>query len=117
MVRFFEIFLNVDFDSSKEVSWCTERNAKNTKSLLSIFTEKMKKNHQNVPITGILGGNLHFWRFFLIFSLTVLSKDLRFFALHSVPQDASFELSKSTFRKNFRFFTIKGDPFDLGGVK
>ena len=60
------------FDSSKEAYWGTERNAKNHKYLLSTVTEKIKKNHQNVPKTGILGGNLHYWRFFLIFSVTVL---------------------------------------------
>ena len=52
-----------------------------------------------------------------MFSVTLLGKDLWFFAMRPVPQDASFELSKSTFRKHFRFFTIRGDPFDLGGVK
>ena len=40
--------------------------------------------------------NAHFWWFFLIFTETVLRKELKFFALHSVNQDASFELSKST---------------------
>ena len=38
-----------------------------------------------------------FWRFFWIFSVTVLGKDLWFFALRSLHQDTSFELSKSTF--------------------
>ena len=98
---------NFDFDSSKEASWGTERNAKNHKSLPSTVTEKIKKNHQNIPKTEIFGKKLHFWRFFLIFSVTVLGKDLWFFALRSVPQDAAFELSKSTFRINFRFFTIR----------
>ena len=32
-------------------------------------------------------------------------------------QDPSFELSKITIGNIFRFFTIRGDPFDLGGVK
>ena len=55
-----------------------------------------------------------FWWFFLIFSVTVLGKDLWFFALRSVHQDASFVLSKSTLRKN-QIFYHTGDPFDLGG--
>ena len=32
-------------------------------------------------------------------------------------QDASFELSKSTIGQFFRFFTQRGDPYDLGGVQ
>ena len=32
-------------------------------------------------------------------------------------QDASFELSKSTIGQFFRFFTIRGDPFDFEGVQ
>ena len=47
----------------------------------------------------------------------VLCRELRFFALHSVHQNPSFELSKSTFRQFFRFFTLRGDPFDLGEGK
>ena len=39
--------------------------------------------------------------------------ELGFFALHSVHQDASFELSKTA----FGFFNIRGDPSDLGGVQ
>ena len=42
---------------------------------------------------------------------------LRFFALHSVHQDTSFELSKSTIGQFFGFFTIRGDPFDFGGFR
>ena len=41
--------------------------------------------------------------FILFFSITVLGKVLWFFALFLVPNDASFELSKSTFRKNSDF--------------
>ena len=52
-----------------------------------------------------------FWKFFSSFSVTVLGKDLWFFALRSVTQEASFELSKSTFRKVFRFFNVRGDPY------
>jgi hypothetical protein len=68
----------------------------------------MVKNGQN----GKKMTNLS--RFFLIFSETVLCRELRFFALHSVHQNPSFELSKSTFGQ---FFTLRGDPFDLGGGK
>ena len=47
----------------------------------------------------------------------VLCRKLWFFALDSVHQNPSFELSKSTIRQFFIFFTIRGDPCDLGGVK
>ena len=53
----------------------------------------------------------------MIISKAMLCGELGFFALHSVPQDASFELSKKGFRQFFRFFIIRGDPFDLGGLK
>ena len=43
--------------------------------------------------------NGHFGRFFLIFSEMGLCRELRFFALHSVHQNPSFELSKSTFQQ------------------
>ena len=49
-----------------------------------------------------------FWWFFLIFSVTVLDKDLWFFALRLMHQDASFELSKSTFGKKILIFHHKG---------
>ena len=39
-----------------------------------------------------------------------------FFALQSVHQDASFELSNSTIRWFSIFTLVRGDPFDLGGV-
>ena len=40
-----------------------------------------------------------------------------FFPLDSVHQNTSFELYKSKFRKNFRLFTLRGDPFNFGVVK
>ena len=61
-------------------------------------TEKIKKNHQNIPNIGIIGENLHFWMFFLIFSLTVLGKDLWFFALRSVL----FKISKFGFASSYQ---------------
>ena len=94
MVKNLKKFRNANFDSSKEASWGTERNAKNHKSLSSTVTEKIKKKHQNVPKTGYFGK---------IGFLEVLGKDLWFFALRSVPPDASFEPSKSTFQKNPNF--------------
>ena len=61
--------------------------------------------------------NAHFWWFFLIFTETVLRKELMFFVLHSVNQDSSFELSKSTIGHFFMNFSLRGDPFDFGGVR
>ena len=62
-------------------------------------------------------GKFVFLEVFLDFLSNDSGKDLWFFALCSVPQDASFELSKPTFRRKFQLFTIKGDPFDLGGAR
>ena len=56
----------------------------------------------------ILAKKGNFLRFFLIFSETILWTELRFFALHSVHHDASFELSKSTIRRFFRFCMTSG---------
>ena len=32
-------------------------------------------------------------------------------------QDADLELSKTAFRQFFRFFTTRGDPYDIGWLK
>ena len=55
-------------------------------------------------------------RFFLIFSETLLCKELVFFALHSVQQDASFELLKTFFGIFLIFFIKRRDPSDLAGA-
>ena len=53
----------------------------------------------------------------MIISVTVLCKELGvFFALNSVQQDTSYELSKTIFGQFFTFF-IKRDPSNLAGVK
>ena len=57
------------------------------------------------------------WGFSQFFSETALCTELGFFALHSVHQDASFELSKTSFGHFFIFFIIRGDPFDFRGGK
>ena len=54
------------------------------------------------------------WSFSCFFLETVLCKMLGFFALHSVQQDTSFELSKASFGQFFIFFIMRGDPSDLG---
>ena len=45
----FEKWSEVDFDSPKKESWCTECNAKNLSSLQSTVSEKIKKNCQKYP--------------------------------------------------------------------
>ena len=60
-------FPNVDFDSSKEASWGTGRNAKNHKSLPSTFTEKIKKKTPKCPKMGHFWGKLAFLEIFLDF--------------------------------------------------
>ena len=53
------------------------------------------------PKNGHFLGKLAFLKVFLDFLKTGSGKDLWIFALRSVPQDASFELSKPTFRQTF----------------
>ena len=86
------------------------------RSLPSTVTEKITKNHQNVQKWTFFG-KFAFWRLFLISSVMVLSKGLWFFALRSVHQDSSFELSKSTFGKKIQIFHPKEGPFGSWGVK
>ena len=76
------------------------------------FLKKSRKTLKNWSFFAILAEKGNFWRFFLIFSVTILVKDLRFSALCSVPQDDSFELSKSKFQKKFKFSIIRADPLD-----
>ena len=57
----------------------------------------------------MMAKNGNFLGFFLIFSEMVLCKALRFFALTSVHQDASLELSKSNIGQFFCFVS-KGGP-------
>ena len=84
---------------------------KNVWMLILIVPKKPRKTSKNtnflqkLPFWGNFGS-------FSWFSQYRYSKYLWFFALHSVPPDVSFELSKWTLGKNFIFFTIKGDPFD-----
>ena len=49
----------------------------------------------------------------MILSVTVFFKGMGSFALRSVHQNASFELSNTAFGQFFKIFTIR----DLGGVK
>ena len=69
--------------------WDTERNEKNRSPLQSTVIEKIKKNCQKLAVFEEKNAFLTIFRqFFLIFSRTVLCRGLRFFALHSVSQDA-----------------------------
>ena len=73
-----KIVKKVYFDSSKEASWCTERNARNPSSLQSMVSEKIMKNLQKLPFLIRIAQKGNFWRFFLIFSETVLCRELGF---------------------------------------
>ena len=75
------------------------------------------KKSRKLSFLAVLVKNGYFMMFFLIFSETVLCKGLGFFVLHSVRQDASFELSKTSFGIFSPIFHYKWDSFDLGGVK
>ena len=103
------------FDSSKEASWCTECNPKYPSSLQSTDSEKVWKNLQNdlIPTKNTNNGN--FWSFF--FKEIVLFKELGCFALRSVHQNASFEVSKTAFGQFFKIFTIRSKVKTSGKEK
>ena len=77
------------------------------------FLNKSRKTDKNAHFFK----NAIFWRFFSIYSGTVHCRELGSFVLYSVHQDASFELSKSTFRQFFKIFITRGDPYDFGWLK
>ena len=81
--------------------------------LQSTVNEKIKKKHAKMVKNDQMVKNYSFC-LFLIFSEMVLWRELGFFAFHSVHQNPSFELSKSTIRQ---FFTLRRYAFDLGEVK
>ena len=72
------------------------------------FLKKSRKTDRNWLFLTKNAFLTIFRQFFLIFSRTVLSRELRFFVLRSVSQNAQFELSKTTFGTVFKFFTIRG---------
>ena len=89
-----------------------------TPSLYKIwFLNKSKRTFKKLPFWAVLVKIGIFWGFSWFFQKPRFVWSWGFFVLHSVPQDASFELSKKGFRQFFRFFIIRGDPFDLGGFK
>ena len=90
MVKFLKNCPKAVFDSSKEAFWCTESNAKDPSSLKRTVSEK----NQEKP--------------FLAFFKSCTLKRAGFFVLHSVHQEASFELSKTAFGQFFKIFTIRG---------
>ena len=74
------------------------------------FLNKSRKTFEKIAFLKKMG---IFLQFFFIYSGTVHGRELRSFALYSVHQDASFELSKTVFGEKNQFFTIRGDPCDL----
>ena len=93
----------VDFDSSKEASWCTACNGKKKSQLLAKygFRKNKKIKLQKLPFMAILAQNSIFLKLFLDFfrNWTLQSTDV--FALHSVHQETSFELLKSNIGQFF----------------
>ena len=61
--------------------------------------------------------NDHYDPVFLDFFKWYFAQSLVFLLLYSVHQNPSFGLSKSTFQHFFRFFTLRGDPYDFGVLK
>ena len=84
----------------------TQKNISSLQRTVSKKKDKMPKNKLFSKIT-------FFGRFFLIVPETVVFRELRLFLLHLVHQNLSFVLSKSIIQQFFRFFTIRGDTFDL----
>ena len=72
-----------------------------------------KKKQENLAKAVIFDHFDKFGRFFLIFSKTVLCRELRFFALLSVHQNLSFDISKSTIWQLLWFFALRGDPWGV----
>ena len=104
IVEILKICPKAVFDNSKEASESTD-------------SEKNRNNLQKYPILTKNTKNDNLLRFFLIFSESVIFKELWSFVLRSWHQNASFELSKIVFGQFFKIFTIKGDPSDLEGSK
>ena len=100
IVKILKICPKAVFDSSKEASESTD-------------SEKNRNNLQKYPVLTKNTKNDNFLRFFLIFSESIIFKELWYFAFRSWHQNGSFELSKIVFGQFFKIFTIKGDPSDL----
>ena len=103
----FEKFWNVDFDSSKEASWCTERKATNH----STISEKIKKNWFSFYDFFWV-----FWQLFFIFSETVACKELCFLGLHSAHHDNRILHLSCQNWLNPTFHCMR-DPYDLSALK
>ena len=89
MVKNLKHYWVVGLDSSKEGFCCTE--FKNVSSSQRTVSEKIKKNRPKIKILAIFTILEHFDRFFLIFLFeTILCRELKFFALHSVHQKTFF---------------------------
>ena len=71
------------------------------------FLQKIDKMVLKICQKRIFGQKVNF---FIYGTLTRAAN----FALHSVHQDPYFEVPKSMIGHFFRFFNIRGDPFDLG---
>ena len=80
------------------------------------FMKKSRKTVQNGQKLSTWSKMTVFCQFFLFFfQKWYFVESWGFCALYSEHQNHSFELSKSTIQQLFRFFTLRGDPFALGG--
>ena len=64
-------------------------------------------NHSSIVLGGVLLGFFLFWSSLSSVLYHLVCRELKFFALNSVHQNPSYELSKSTIKQIFIFFTIK----------
>ena len=73
---FFENCPKIVFESSKEKSWCTERNAKNLRSLQCTVSDKIKKNLKKITLFRQNAKYGHLWRFWQNGTRKCLVEDL-----------------------------------------
>ena len=86
------------------------QNVRYSSSLQSRDSEKIRNNLQKFPVLTKNTKNVNFWRFLLVFSVTIIFKEMGYFALLLSYQTQLLNIF-------LKIFTIRGDPSDLGGVK
>ena len=122
MVKKLKNCLRVDFDSSKETSWCTKYNRTNLSSLLIYASEKLIKSGKNRPFwQNCLFCGTFSWFFFKNGSLQRAEVCCVAFNIEfSVPRRFFFLLSyQNQWSEKFRFWTLRGEPYHRaleGGV-
>ena len=102
----------VNFDSSKEASWCNECNAKT-----SGLWKKSRKTFKKKAFFAILAKNSNILRFFLDFFRNGTLERAEVFCVAFSASGRFFWAIKIHYWKIFLFFFHMGDPYDLGGAK